>query len=219
MKTKRPNYPLFKEYTEEIRKFLRETCYFEGIVEDKNVSVFHTTPPRAFVNIIAPLINRKQFRPIMTFNLASAEMLRAELGLGFVKKYEINKEKNYIRQSRHPIPFKLSYQVAFWAETKTQADILTTQLYLAGNPNRKWVSKARGHYIEVHVENIENQTNLEPGPVQDVSFRYGGTLVVSKALLPYDFIEQGGFIERAILDFGVDGENEQETIEGGGYDI
>jgi len=218
MKTKRPNYPLFKEYTEEIRNFLRETCYFEGVPEEKNISVFHTTPPRAFVNVIAPLINRKQFRPIVSFNLASSEILRNELGLGFVKKYEINKDEGYIRQNRHPIPFKLNYQVVFWTETKTQADIIATQLYLAGNQNRKWVAKVRGHFIEVEVSSIENQTNLEPGPVQDVAFRYGGTISISKAILPYDYLEYGGFIEKASLEFGVNDETDTELMEQG-YDV
>lgn len=186
----------FLPYSIEVKNFLKETLYLSAYPDDKNVSVYYTTPARAFSKFIVPVINGSNLNPTVTFNLVSHQAAPGQMPGGYFEKYEKSKINEDVWETlRHPLPYELNYRVTCWLTRQSDADILMYQAMTAAPFNRKYAKIVEGQWMDIEVLNVQSESNLEPGEAQDVSIRYGFDIKISRAYLPLNYEEYYGIIK------------------------
>ena len=86
----------FLKYSLAVKTFLKDSLYLKKYPSDKNVSVYYTTPARAFAKFIVPVINGSNLNPTATFYLTSNTPKQGETPVGYFKKYQQSKDNNKV---------------------------------------------------------------------------------------------------------------------------
>lgn len=200
-----PKFNLFNAYTKKVKEFLQENAWLQGVPPEANVAVYHTTPPRAFVKKIIPLVNTTNLNPTISYRLANHELSINEISNGFAHKTVIDRENGTWSKFHNPLPYKLTYEVVIWTNRKTEMNQLLYQLMTAAPFNRKWASiMPDNQYVEVQVTDVADQTSTEPSQYQDVITRYGLNIVIPRAYLPFEHTQSDDFIEQWEVETGED---------------
>lgn len=194
----------FIKYSLAVKKFLQDTLYLKKYPEDKNVSVYYTTPSRAFAKFIVPVINGSNLNPTVTFHLTSHTPKQGETPGGYFKKYQQSKDNSKVWETlSHPLVYELTLRVTVWTTRQSDMDVLMYQAMTAAPFNHKYSCVVDGQWAELEVKNITSENNMEPGEAQDVSIRYGFEITIPRAYLPLDYEEYYGTIEDTDMVFDI----------------
>ena len=192
-----PNeFQLFRNYSKAVKDYLQNSCYLTRYPQDRNVLVMHSTPERAFSKYLYPIINSDQIQPIISFHLSGIQYAQNENLLGFVNKYNYLPNTRKVEVLPPLLIYKLTYSVTLRTITISDMDVLLYQILTTSSINRKYHTAVDGQWMELSSTEPRNEINLEPGDVQDRIIRYGTDLVVPRAYLPREYVE-----ERSIQDW------------------
>jgi len=186
-----PNeFYLFREYSRAVKTYLQEKCFLTRYPKDKNVLVIYATPERAFSKYLYPIINSDQVQPIVSFHLSGIQYAQGENLLGFVKGY--NYISSTLKTETYPplLIYKLTYGITIRTIVMSDADILLYQILSTTSMNKKYWTMVDGQWMEMSSTEPRDETNLEPGEVQDRVIRYGMDLIIPRAYLPREYEER-----------------------------
>lgn len=176
-------YPLFRNYTLAVKKFLEQTCYLEKLPDESNVAVYPIQPEKAFTKFIIPVINGSNLNPTITFNISpQMQYLDNENNLGFVKQRIV--KNSFVRYKEPELVYELIYNINVFTKTKTQADVLLYQVMNASNRNKKAVLRIENQFVELEATNPRDETDLMPGEAADILFKHAFDLRIPRAYLP-----------------------------------
>lgn len=190
-------FTLFLQYGKEVKKYLKNNLYLDRYPEDENVNVFYASPPRAFVKFIVPVINGSTINPVVTFYLAGMEYAQGENLLGFVKETSVS--GNTYTEQFAPLIFKLTYKVNIFTSNEIDADILQYQALAKAPVNRPHAFGIDGQWGTLTAANPSNDTDIQPGEVQDKVSKRSLDLVIPRAYLPVEYVQSRGIIEEINL--------------------
>lgn len=186
---------LFKEQSIAVKKFLQDKLWLSRYPEELNVSVFYSTPERAFAKLIAPTINGQQLYPTVSVVLSGMEMAPNQTPGGYFKKYiSSESDPNVFEEQHHPLVYQLTFRVTVWSAMQSDMDIMMYQAMTAAPFNRKYATAVDGQWMEIETKTPQSESVLDPGEARDVSFRYGFDIVVPRAYLPLNYEERYGRI-------------------------
>jgi len=177
---------LFRNYSKALKQWLIDTCYLSNYPQENNVTIVYSTPDRAWAKYIYPVINGATTSPNVNFVLNSMEYLDSENILGHVRENIFDDELNVFKTVKAPLMYSLTYSATIYTRVQSEMDILLYQLTTNASKNAKAVLKVDGQWAEVWANNIRNETNLEPGEIQDKVTRYGIDLIIPRAYLPFN---------------------------------
>jgi hypothetical protein len=187
-----PNeYFLFRNYSVAVKAYLQNKTYLTRYPKDENVLIVYGTPARAFAKYVYPIVNGQQIQPVISFHLSGKQYAENENLLGF------QNESSYISatQKTRTVPpllvYKLTYTLTLRTLTMSDMDILLYQILTTTSRNKKHWAIVEGQWMELGFSDIREETNLEPGEVQDRVIRYGIDLSVPRAYLPREYTEAG----------------------------
>jgi len=174
---------LFRQYSKALKQWFYDNCYLQRYPKDKNILVVYSTPERAFAKYMYPVLNGQLYRPLISFHLVSSSYTGGN-NLGFVNEYKYNTTNNIVTVVRPLLVYKLEYKVTIHTILMSDADILVYQMLTSANKDEAGVVKVDGQWAEIVAENNTDETNLEPGEVQDRILRYGVDFTIRRAYLP-----------------------------------
>ena len=187
-----PEFFLFRQYSKAVKEWFIKHCFLSRYPEDSNVLVVYATPERAFMKYMYPALNGKQVRPLISFHLSGYEYLTNENNLGFVKEYKYNENNNITKIIPAPYVYRLNYAVNIYTLLMSDADILMYQILTQATHNKAFAEIIDGQWAEFEAINPRDDTNLEPGDMQDRVIRYGLDFIVRRAYLPRPIDEVQG---------------------------
>ena len=187
-------FTLFIEYGRKIKKFLMENMYLSRYGDGAdNVNVTYASPPRAFAKFLVPVINGSNLNPTVAFYLSNIEYLGNENLLGFVSE-KVRVSDTAFKYIPPPIICKLTYKVSIMVANETDGDILQYQILANARKQRPHAFAVDGQWATCYTENPSNDTNIEPGEIQDKVSRRSVDLVIPRAYLPLDYDLYDGII-------------------------
>ena len=188
-------YTLFIEYGRKVKKFLKDSLYLSKYGDGAdNVNVEYASPPRAFAKFLVPVINGSNLNPTVAFYLSNIEFLENENLLGFVSE-KVRVSDTAFKYIPPPLIYKLTYKVTIMVATETDGDILQYELLSKAKKRRPHAFTVDGQWATCYAENASNDTNIEPGEIQDKVSRRSLDLVIPRAYLPLDYDLYDGIIK------------------------
>ena len=190
----------FRNYSVAVKAYLQNKCFLSRYPKDENVLVIYGTPARAFAKYVYPIVNGQQIQPIISFHLSSKQYEDGQNPTGFIEETSYNP----ITQVTTVIPSLLSYRLTYTLTLRTltmsDMDILLYQILTTTSKNKKHWAIVDGQWMELGFSDLREETNLEPGEVQDRIIRYGVDLSVPRAYLPRE-TETSGTIQSWQLNY------------------
>ena len=184
---------LFKEQSIAVKKFLIKSLWLNRYPKETNVSIFYSTPERAFAKLIAPTINGQQLYPTVSFVLTGIEMASNQTPGGYFNKYIPSEGSSSVfEEHKHPLVYQLTYRVTVWTSKQSDMDVLLYQAITAAPFNRKYSTIVDGQWMEIETKSPQSESVLDPGDARDVSFRYGFDINIPRAYLPLNYEEHYG---------------------------
>ncbi len=182
---------LFRNYSTAVKAYLQNKCFLSRYPKDENVLIIYSTPARAFAKYVYPIVNGQQIQPIISFHLSSNQYAETENLLGFVSESSYNTTTQVSRVVPPLLVYKLTYTLTLRTVTMADMDILLYQILTTTSRNKKHWAIVDGQWMELGFSDVREETNLEPGEVQDRVIRYGIDLTVPRAYLPREYQEAG----------------------------
>ena len=182
---------LFRNYSVAVKAYLQNKCYLTRYKKNENVLVVYGTPARAFAKYVYPIVNGTQIQPIISFHLSNKQYAEGENQLGFVTDSTYNTTTQITKIVPPLLTYKLTYTLTLRTLTMSDMDILLYQILTTTSKNKKHWAIVDGQWMELGFSDIREETNLEPGEVQDRIIRYGIDLSVPRAYLPREYEEAG----------------------------
>ena len=205
-------FKLFYDYSKMIQDWLKKTLRLASYSNLGGIDLVYSTPARAFSKYAIKTENGQLARPLIAFSLNGIEYLRNENLLGYQTQRDYNSsQKKYILRKPLLI-YRLLYSINIYTKNRSDADILIYQLLSNSSHNQRAVEIVNKTWAEFYTENPRNETNLEPGEVQDVIHRNGMDLIVMRAYLPQPVEPKS--INNIIESISTDMEGEVITITG-----
>jgi len=187
-----PNeYFLFRNYSKAVKAYLQNKTYLTRYPQDENVLIVYGTPARAFAKYVYPIVNGAQIQPIISFHLSGKQYAETENLLGFQNESSYNMNTQITRTVSPLLIYKLNYTLTLRTLTMSDMDILLYQILTTTSKNKKHWAIVDGQWMELGFSEVREETNLEPGEVQDRVIRYGIDLTVPRAYLPREYTEAG----------------------------
>jgi hypothetical protein len=187
-----PNeYFLFRNYSLAVKAYIQNKCYLTRYPRDENVLVVYGTPARAFAKYVYPIVNGSQVQPIISFHLSSKQYAENENLLGFQNEHIYNTGTQITKSVPPLLVYKLNYTLTLRTLTMSDMDILLYQILTTTSKNKKHWAIVEDQWMELGFNDVREETNLEPGEVQDRVIRYGIDLSVPRAYLPREYTEAG----------------------------
>jgi len=187
-----PNeFYLFRNYSIAVKSYLQNKCFLSRYPNDENVLIMYSTPARAFSKYIYPIVNGQQIQPIISFHLSENQYGETENLLGFVQKSNYNSTTQITTTVPPLLIYKLTYTLTLRTISVSDMDVLLYQILTTTSKNKKHCAIVDGQWMELGFSGVREETNLEPGEVQDRVIRYGIDLTVPRAYLPREYEESG----------------------------
>lgn len=184
-------FQLFRSYSKAVKAYIQNKCFLSRYPKDENVLVVYGTPARAFAKYVYPIVNGQQIQPIISFHLSSKQYAEGENNLGFINEHNYNTVTQITRTISPLLSYKLTYTLTLRTLTMSDMDVLLYQILTTTSKNKKHWAIVDGQWMELGFTDVREETNLEPGEVQDRVIRYGIDLSVPRAYLPREYTEAG----------------------------
>lgn len=197
-------FKLFVEYGRAIKKFIINNTRLSryGDRPADMINVAYASPPRAFAKFLVPVLNGSNLNPTITFYLSNIEHAQSENLLGFVtEKKSSGETTKYIPA---PIICKITYKVIVMVANELDADIVQYQLMANAPFKRPYSFAVDGQWATAYSANPSNDTNIEPGEIQDKVSRRSIDIIIPRAYLPLDFDMSSGTIHEINLTYEIE---------------
>jgi hypothetical protein len=188
MSTRPQDFSLFKNYSIGLKDWLERNCYISNLPNNNNVNVVYSSIDRAWINRVMEIANGQNTSANINFTLSNYEYLENENILGFVTEQKIN-NKGTVNIVRPPLVYSLTYKLTLFTRLQSEMDMLVYQIVSRAHKHAKAVIMVDGQFCEFMVSNPSDETNLEPGEIQDRVVRFGIELRVKRAYLPIGYEE------------------------------
>ena len=182
-------YSLFVLYGRAVKNYIKKNTYLAryGDRPEDGINVSYASPPRAFVKYLVPVINGANLNPTITFYLTNIEYSDKENLLGFATERTLNLTNSTATYVPAPIICKLTYKIMIMVANELDADVLQYQLMANAPFKRPYAFGIDGQWATGYCTNPTNETNIDPGEVQDKVSRRSLDFIVPRAYLPLDY--------------------------------
>lgn len=189
-----PNeFALFKPYLLATKEWLKRVCYLTRYSPEDNVKVEWSTPAKAFVKYIIPLVERENGslkNPLITMSLSAMTPAGSGETPGQWYKLQVLKaDKSGSSELYHPCVFSLGININIYTSLQSDMDILLFQL-LTNSIHRKAAFIVEEQWCEIGGGEPTNQTNSIPPEAQDKVIKYSMDLKIPRAYLPIDVVSR-----------------------------
>jgi len=188
MSTRPQDFALFKNYSIGLKDWLEKNCYISNLPSNNNVNVVYSSIDRAWINRVVDIANGQNTSANINFVLSGYEYLENENVLGFVRENKPN-SSGKVNVVSPPLVYSLNYKVTIFTRLQTEMDMLIYQILSRAHKHSKAVIMVDGQFCEFFASNPTDETNLEPGEIQDRIVRVGMELKVKRAYLPIGYQE------------------------------
>ena len=195
-------YSLFYDYSSMLMEWIKSQLYLSeyASAEKGGVDVFYSTPARAFAKYVFDTGNGQLKRPLVTFHLNGMEYLRNENILGFQREVSFDLEKQKFIYKKPPLIYRLNYGITVYGKNFLDGEKILFHLMEASSHNERAVEVLNKRWVEFYTDNIRDESNLEPGEIQNITTRHGLDLIVLRAYLPrLNAVREGGNITQTII--------------------
>ena len=201
--SKPSEHPLFVYYGREVKKYIKDNTFISryGDRPEDAINVSYASPPRAFVKYLVPVINGSNLNPTITFYLSNIEYVQNENLNGFATQRTISIDDNTVRYVPAPIICKLTYKIMIMVANELDADGIQFQLMAYAPFKRPYAFFVDGQWATAYATNPSNETNKEPGDIQDKVSRRSLDFVIPRAYLPLDYGISTGLIQDINLQY------------------
>jgi hypothetical protein len=182
---------LFRQYSIAVKKFLQNTFYLKQYPKDENVSVYYSPLSRIWAKILHPVINGGTLSPNVNFVLESYDYTDSDM-LGTVRSVR-KKNDDVVEMVKAPLIYSLNYKITLFTRKQSEMDVLIYQILTKASKRTPYAVMVDGQWCLIKVESCVDETNLEPGEVQDKVCRTGISLNIPRAYLPMDYTEESAF--------------------------
>lgn len=181
------NYPLFKNYSLALVEWLREHCYLDTLAPNNNIDVVFSSIDRAWVNRVMDIANGQNTSGNINVAPPTFEYLQNENVLGFVR--QTRKTSTHAEIVKAPLAYKLTFRITIFTRLQSEMDTILYQILSKAHKHAKGVMVVDGQWAQVYAQDPTNESNLEPGDIQDRIVRFGIDIVIPRAYLPLDYEE------------------------------
>ena len=196
-------YNLFVLYGRAVKTFIKNHSFLSRYGErpEDGVNVSYASPPRAFAKYLVPVINGSNLNPTITFYLSGIDYVKEENLNGFVTEKKTNRTIGITTYVPAPIICKLTYKVMIMVANELDADVLQYELMANAPFKRPYAFGVDGQWATGYTDNPTNETNIEPGDIQDKVSRRSLDFIIPRAYLPLDYAIYSGIIQEINLTY------------------
>jgi hypothetical protein len=196
-------YNLFVYIGRAVKNYIIKNTHLSrfGDRPEDGINVSYASPPRAFAKFLVPVINGQNLNPTITFYLSNIEYAQGENLLGFATEKSINLSTKTTTYTPAPIICRLTYKIMVMVANELDADILQYQLMAYAPFKRPYAFAIDGQWATGYIKETSNDTNIEPGDIQDKVSRRSLDFIVPRAYLPLDYGTYTGLINEINLDY------------------
>ena len=192
-------YPLFYDYSFMLLNWIKNQLFLSEYASKGGIDVFYSTPARAFAKHVFKTGNGQLERPLITFHLNGMEYLRSENFLGYQREITFDMLKRRHLYRKPVLIYKLNYGITIYSKNFLDGEKILYQIIEASSHNERAVEVLNGKWVEFYTDNMRDESQLEPGEVQDITTRHGLDLIVLRAYLPrLNPVVEGGSIIQTI---------------------
>ena len=220
-------YPFFAEYNVRISNWLSGIMTLPRLRVDETVPVIYTSPRRAFAMgstseggpgsaespLISPPSEGNNFRPMVTFQLTSANLLHEKISPYehvLVTQIKDNNDNviSYMLQKQLMV-WEITYTTNLYTALQQDADILLYKFATEFRPQcHLWIGDddhindwQYGKWAHLVLEGITDASDYEPGDISERVIRKDLSWKITEAYLPTIESESS---ENVVLDFAKD---------------
>ena len=203
-------YYIFREYSKAIKEWLIKTVYLSTYKSDKQPQVIFMTGEKAYAKIKSDVINGYPDTAYVAFILKGAEEDPSQRPLGFV--YETKVSEDTIQKIRHPMIYKLNYEVNIYTRLMAENDIINYQILSNSFKNHAGVITVGNQWGEIYGEALTPTAEVADLTNTDRIVKSTINLSVPRGYVPFPIEEiKGGIIKKIELE--TDYREYQEFIE------
>jgi hypothetical protein len=181
-------FTLWKNYGIAIRDWLAQNIYLSNLTNQNNINIVYDSIDRAWVNQAMQIVNGQNSTGSINFVLTETEYLENENILGFTHETKVQ-PSGKVNIVRPPLVYGLTYRMTVFTRLQSEMDYLLYQILSKAHKHAKAVVYVDGQFCEFSATNPTDETNLEPGDIQDRIVRFGLNLKVKRAYLPLLYTE------------------------------
>ena len=181
-------FNLFKNYSLGLQKWLNDNIYLSNLPGNNNINIQYDSIERAWVNIVMQIANGQNTSGNVNFVLTEMQYLENENILAFTHETMLESDGS-VHIVRPPLVYQLTYRVTLFTRLQSEMDFLIYQILSKAHKHAKAVMFVDGQWAEMVATNPTDETNLEPGEVQDRIVRWGLNFIIKRAYLPLLYTE------------------------------
>lgn len=181
-------YFLFRDYSIAVKEYLKKNLYLSNYPDDENISVFYSPLKRAWSKFLQPVVNGGTLSPNANFILSNYTYSSNDM-LGTFKEPNVV-GNNIAERVEAPLIYELEYKITMYTRRQSEMDVLLYQLLTSAPKRRPYATIVNGQWCLMNTESPTNETNLEPGELQDRITRASVALRIPRAYLPLKYEEE-----------------------------
>ena len=187
-------YYIFREYSKAIKEWLIKTVYLSTYKSDKQPQVIFMTGEKAYAKIKSDVINGFPDTAYVAFILKGADEDPSQRPLGFV--YETKVFEDNIQKVRHPMVYKLNYEVNIYTRLMAENDIINYQILSNSFKNHAGVIIVEDQWGEIYGEALTPTAEVADLTNTDRIVKSTINLSIPRAYVPFPVEEiKGGIIK------------------------
>lgn len=196
-------YALFVQYGRAVKNFIINNTHLSryGDRPEDGINVSYASPPRAFAKYLVPVLNGANLNPTITFYLSNIEYAENENLIGFANERKVNTTTETVTYTPAPIISRLTYKIMIMVVNELDGDGLQYQLMAHAPFKRPYAFAVDGQWATGYIKNTSNDTNIEPGDIQDKVSRRSADFIIPRAYLPLDYVSYTGLAKEINLDY------------------